>query len=69
MQTIQSQPCAAPATLNLPPSGTLSPAGMALHLRRSGGDAALCFAQAIYDDSAWANESWAAFWAEIIRLI
>lgn len=69
MQTIQSQPSAVSATVKLPPSGTLSPAGMALHLRRSGGDAALCFAQAIYDDSAWANETWAAFWADVIRLV
>ena len=48
---------------------TLSAAVMAGHLRRAGGEAALCFARSIYDDAAWASEDWAAYWADVMRLI
>ena len=47
----------------------LSPAAMARYLRRTNGAAALCFAQAIYEGSAWANDDWAAYWADVIRLV
>ena len=48
---------------------TLSPAAMARYLRRTNGEAALCFAQAIYEDAAWANEAWGAYWADVVRMI
>ena len=47
----------------------LSPAAMALHLRRSSGDAAYCFAVAMHEDAAWANEAWGAYWADVMRLV
>ena len=49
--------------------GTMSPADMACHLRRSSGTAALCFALAMYENVAWANEGWAAFWADVISQV
>ena len=48
---------------------SMSPAAMALYLRRTNGDAALCFAQAIYEDAAWANDDWGAYWADVVRLV
>jgi hypothetical protein len=47
----------------------LSPMAMAGHLRRTNPDVALCFARAMYDDAAWANEGWGAYWADVMRLI
>ncbi len=48
----------------------LAPAAMARYLRRTNGAAAaLCFAQAIYEDSAWANDDWGAYWADVMRLV
>ena len=47
----------------------LSPEGMARYLRRTAGTAALCFARAIYEDAAWANEAWGAYWADVVRLV
>ncbi len=47
----------------------LSPAAMARYLRRTNGAAALCFAQAIYEGSAWANDDWGAYWADVVRLV
>ena len=45
----------------------LSPAAMAQHLRRASGPAALCFALAMHEEAAWANEQWGAYWADVIR--
>jgi hypothetical protein len=47
-------------------SHAMSAADMARHLRRSSGSSALCFALAMYENVAWANEGWAAFWADVI---
>lgn len=47
----------------------LCPAAMARFLRRTSGEAARCFAQAMHDDAAWANEDWGAYWADVIRLV
>ena len=46
---------------------SLSPAAMAKHLRRSTGADALCFARAMQEYAAWANEGWGMFWAEVVR--
>ena len=73
MQAVDVQPpltsFARPEPGTASPAGVLSPEGMARHLRRTGGDAALCFALAIYEDAAWANEAWRAFWADVVRLV
>ena len=50
------------------PAG-FTPFAMAQHLRRTSGDHALCFAQAIYKDAAWANDDWGAYWADVISLV
>ena len=50
-------------------ASTFPPQAMAGHLRRTSGTAALCFAQAMHDGSAWANEAWGAYWADVIRLV
>ena len=57
-----------PAALPLA-SGILSRAAMAGHLRRADPVSARCFAEAMYEGSAWANESWGAYWADVIRLV
>ena len=66
MRSVTVQPAALAGTQS---GGVLSPAAMATYLRRTGGDAAPCFAQAMYDEAAWANEAWGAYWAEIVRLV
>ena len=50
-------------------SSALAPAAMAHHLRQVDPRAALCFAQAMYDRVAWANEEWGAYWAAVVRLV
>ena len=47
----------------------LSPADMARRLRQTYSEDARCFAAAIHEDSAWANERWAAYWADVVRLV
>ncbi len=47
----------------------LSPAAMATHLKRTNPSNARCFAVAMHEDSAWANEDWGRFWADVIRLV
>ncbi len=47
----------------------LTPAAMARYLRRTRGETALCFAQAIHAESAWANETWGAYWAAVVRMV
>ncbi len=42
---------------------------MARYLRRTSGDAAFCFARAMHEDAAWANEEWGSYWADVMRLV
>ena len=56
-----------PALAGLPAS--MAAAEMAQHLRRVSGADALCFAQAMHEGSAWANEAWGEFWAEVVRQV
>ena len=75
MQVAQHQPAhpspAAPilAAMALPDDPGRCPAAMARYLRRTNGDAALCFARAMHEDAAWANEAWGSYWADVIRLV
>lgn len=62
-----SQPPAAAVAATVPSS--LSPAAMALYLRRTNGAAAYCFARVMWEDSAWANEDWGDYWASVMRLV
>ena len=48
---------------------TLSPAAMAHYLRRVDPLSALCFAEAMYEGAAWANEAGGAYWAAVVRLV
>ncbi len=50
-------------------SVALSPAAMAHYLRRVDPLSALCFAEAMYEGAAWANEDWGAYWADVVRLV
>lgn len=50
-------------------SSTLAPAAMAHHLRQVDPRAALCFAQAMYERAAWANEEWGDYWAAVVRSV
>ena len=72
MQVSQHQPTPsgvlAPSVL-LSDDPASSPAAMARYLRRTNGDAAFCFAQAIHAGAAWANEDWASYWADVMRLV
>ena len=45
------------------------PHAMAQYLRRTSGSAAYCFARAMHEDSAWANEDWGDYWADVMRLV
>ncbi len=56
------------AAIAMPPAD-FSAYAMAKYLRRTSGSAARCFAQAMHDDSAWANERWGAYWADVVRLV
>ena len=47
----------------------LSPSAMARQLRQTSGDAALCFARVMHEQSAWANQSWGDYWAEVISQV
>ena len=58
----------APAML-FPDDPARCPAAMARYLRQTSGDAALCFARAMHEGSAWANEEWGSYWADVIRLV
>ena len=51
------------------PGPYLSPAAMAGHLRRTNPVNARCFALAMHEDAAWANEDWGRFWADVLRLV
>ena len=69
MQAVQQQP-----TQAVPPAapladGALSPSAMAQHLRRTSGSAALCFAKAMHEGSAWASDAWGAYWADVIKAV
>ncbi len=50
-------------------STALSPAEMARHLRLANPERARCFALAMHEGVAWANEEWGAFWADVVRLV
>jgi len=54
--------------LDAPPA-FLSPADMARRLRQAYSEDARCFAATIHEESAWANERWAAYWADVLRLV
>ncbi len=69
MQTVQQQPTPAVRPVAALLDDVLSPAAMAQHLRRTSGSAALCFAQAMHEGSAWANEAWGAYWADVIKAV
>ena len=69
LQVIQSNRAETNAVVALAEESPLSPAAMARYLRRTNGEAALCFAQAIYEDAAWANEDWGAYWADVVRMV
>ena len=47
----------------------LSPAAMAVHLLRTHPASARCFAQAMYEGSAWANDEWGDYWADVMNLV
>ena len=64
MQTTPPSPATAVADRS-----ALSPLAMALHLRAAGGDAAFRFARAMHEGSAWANEDWGRYWADVMRLV
>ena len=72
MQIAQHQPVqpnvSAPILL-LSDDPARCPAAMARYLRQTSGDAALCFARAMHEESAWANEDWGSYWADVIRLV
>ena len=69
LQVIQSNRAETNAVVALAEESPLSPAAMARYLRRTNGEAALCFAEAIYEDAAWANEDWGAYWADVVRMV
>jgi hypothetical protein len=47
----------------------LSAADMARHLRQTDPKRARCFALAMHEGVAWANDDWGAFWADVVRLV
>ena len=69
MQAVQQQPTQVAPPVAALLDGALSPSAMALHLRRTSGSAALCFAKAMHEGAAWANESWGAYWADVIKAV
>ncbi len=50
-------------------STALSAAAMARYLCQVDPASAQCFAEAMYEGAAWANEDWGAYWADVVRLI
>ncbi len=50
-------------------SSGFPPHAMAQYLRRTSGSAAHCFARAMHEDSAWANQDWGDYWADVMRLV
>ncbi len=70
MHAKQLSPMAAvkPATA-VADRSALPPLMMALHLRAAEGGAAFCFARAMHEGSAWANEDWGRYWADVMRLV
>ncbi len=69
MQTAQFPPMAARPVTAVADRSALSPLAMALHLRAAEGGAAFCFARAMHEGSAWANEDWGDYWADVMRLV
>jgi len=58
-----------PVRMRQETSATFSPADMARYLRRTDPARARCFALAMHEDVAWANDDWGAFWADVVRLV
>ena len=63
----QTSPGTSPGTS--PKTSEFTPQAMAQYLRRTSGSAAYCFAQAMHEGSAWANEAWGKYWADVMRLV
>ncbi len=63
----QTSPRTSPGTS--PKTSEFTPQAMAQYLRRTSGSAAYCFAQAMHEGSAWANEAWGKYWADVMRLV
>jgi hypothetical protein len=57
------------AVMAMPRTSDFTPQAMAQYLRRTSGSAAHCFARAMHEDSAWANETWGDYWADVMRLV
>jgi hypothetical protein len=57
------------AAIAMPKPSEFPPQAMAHYLRRTSGSAAFCFARAMHEDSAWANENWGEYWADVMRLV
>lgn len=64
-----TQPVIPPAAIVFADDPARCPAAMARYLRRTSGDAAFCFARAMHEDAAWANEEWGTYWADVMRLV
>ncbi len=72
MQIVQhqpAQPIMSAASFLFSDDPARCPAAMARYLRQTNGDAAFCFARAMHEDSAWANEAWGSYWADVMRLV
>ena len=69
MQPAQHQAIPAAVPMIALADQALSPAAMASHLRRVSGAAALCFARVMHEESAWANDSWGRYWAEVMQRV
>jgi hypothetical protein len=57
------------AVMAIKRTSDFTPQAMAQYLRRTSGSAAYCFAQAMHEGSAWANETWGDYWANVMRLV
>ena len=51
------------------PAGGLSAAVMAHYLRETNAGNARCFALQMQVQTAWANESWGDYWADVARMV
>lgn len=69
MQQINPGIAPAPAAIATSLPAGWTPHAMAHYLRRTSGSAARCFAQAMHEDAAWANEGWGEYWADVMRLV
>lgn len=58
-----------PRTPQRSEAGNLSPTSMARYLRETNPFNAHCFALQMQEQSAWANDSWGAYWGDVARLV